>query len=112
METDHVVEEQPKFWEPWSPKAGDRVRVVLRGECPFIIHPAMAGASYGLAGSKYHADVDGKTGTIEEIDSHRTPRLTAAGHRYRTRLDEPYWDGGHSWSVHTLAAVELVKIEP
>jgi hypothetical protein len=79
--------------EPWTPKIGDRVRVVLNGECQFQAHPeSHAAASGELRGHFDHEH--GRTGTVVEPD-HDAEFFAAQDHHYLVMYDEevPLPDG-------------------
>lgn len=100
----------PEFWEPWTPKIGQRVRVVLSGECQMqgssdSPKEQLRGEAHG--GEKWN----GKTGTVVRINWR--PELTRQGHRFTVDWDEPEWISGWPRGIKgdNYAAIELEPLD-
>jgi hypothetical protein len=81
-EWEPVVLEEPaleaRFYEPWQPKVGDRVRYLYQPECPGV---------YGLIVPVGHPrEYDHQPGTVYEIHGYGV-QDRANGHRFLVRLD-------------------------
>lgn len=104
METDHVVEEQPEFWEPRTFEVGDRVELIVSPECDWRGIPE----SHADASGWRHGDLSSRNGDrgVVRIVDNLSPHW--GGHRFVVHMDSPEVNGGCCIS---FAAIELVKIE-
>lgn len=101
-----------EFVESWSPKVGDRVRVV-GGECRRSLHPLAAGALAGAIKPACQVII-GKTGTITNVHcradyphSEAIRYLIDVGHYYEVAIDSGYMLGKVFWGGASFAANEL-----
>jgi hypothetical protein len=97
-----------EFWEPWTPKIGDRVRVRLSVECDAQFRRSARGGDLSnmrphAPRGHYFAKEDGEVGHVEgilgegQLREHRPVR----GHRFAVRYEsDPTKIGGY-------AAIEL-----
>jgi hypothetical protein len=95
------------YWEPWTPKIGDRVRVRLSGECNVSGPVRETPSSPIVHGPGHPAYQNGIEGTVTFCD----PKCTGGGAHatgHRVRVDYLHPSG---WLHHGhFAACELEKI--
>lgn len=103
-----------RFWEPWKPQVGDRVRVTLNPECQREM-PTWS-TQYQIQRPYGHPpDVDGRTGVVVSpwVWSKCTERSVQAaesmGHPYWVRFDDD--PTGRRLQGDNLAAAELELLE-
>jgi hypothetical protein len=104
-------ETETTFYEPWIPRVGQRVRVVLGGECAAIPDADSPLAHQG--GHGHSAWQHGLLGVVDEIATAESdPDLVAQGHRYAVLWDEPHVDERGLWLGGAVyAACELLPID-
>ena len=84
--------------EPWHPQLGDRVRIVLNGECQKVYGPL---SRYGMGGVIGHPEAeDGLIGTVSPSNHPSIP-----GHPYLV-----IFDYGPLTAIH-YAACELEPLD-
>lgn len=100
MSPDQIVADEPRLWQPWIPKVGQRVRISISPECQ--IH--WTHRQRDLIG-----DFNGRIGTVSGMDD--SARLaywtTYPGHTYLVILDTPV---GSGQSDGVFAAIELEPV--
>lgn len=115
----------PRFWEPVTFKAGDRVRVRLSGECRVPIWPKSWGASNGeqwMHSSFGESYANGLTGVVadpfdqypfidEELIAEAVAYYVEHGHPYDVIFDEPIFFQNIVNHGGMFAAVELELLE-
>lgn len=103
-----------EYWEPWQPQVGQRVRVRLRGECPYSVNTAFQQRGHEGCHSPC---ADGVVGTVASTQF--AARGLDTAHHYQVALlvecrrdheipqgQKPcYADWGH------YAAIELIPVD-
>lgn len=109
--TDESTEQ--RFYEPWQPQIGQRVRVRLSGECQWK-YPEI-----GLTGGFGHApEMDGRTGVIRKHPCPDMERVAhdaqVDGHGYNVQFDGELITYElaieHVWLSQCFAAIELEPV--
>lgn len=99
------------YWESWTPKIGDRVRVRLNGECrvDWRSHDVQM-TSKGLVQGHQLVE-DGRLGTVSDCgEGFPCPHTKPMGHEYGIEYDTPMDALGIVWAGGHYAAGELERV--
>lgn len=106
--------DEQRFYEPWAPAVGQRVRVRLSGECQAPVQPDTN--FYRVITKGHHELIDGVTGEVcVHPDLNGSGDLYAEhGHFYDVRFDHGIKIPGTPFVMvgDTFAAIELEPAEP
>lgn len=95
--------------EPWTPRVGDRVRVVINPECRLRPHPeSYEPATAGLLG--HYPFENGRVGTVvlpENAVDGDAEYFAAQGHPYLVEYDIPFVVADFTCTMDFYAACEL-----
>jgi len=98
--------------EPWHPQIGNRVRVVLNGECRIRSHPECHEFARGLVG--HMAEEHGRIGVVVEPEpmlSEDVAWFSAQGHPYLVWYDESFEVAEYTVICDFYAAIELEPLD-
>lgn len=109
MTIEHEQAEQ-RFYEPWQPTVGQRVRVRLSGECRRKLTDGVGkqiGRRFG-----HHESFDGIGGVVTSplFASHSEPN-SSQGHPYLVLFESDVTIDGHECVGDYFAAIELEPID-
>lgn len=94
------------YFEPWTPKIGDRVRVRLSGECQYSVRLGTSGPAI----QGHSAGEDGVTGTVIEWPLAAWMRV-GQGHDFAVEYDGPIESEGLTMRGAEYAACELEPLD-
>ncbi len=103
-----MYEEEPKYWEPYTFKVGDLVRIKVENECAIamdtIAHERISGKNTTVTtGRKGHPNIlNNKFGIVYLVD-----RTEKDGHYYTVVVFNPPTHKGVQHNGQGLAAIEL-----
>ena len=97
------------FYEPWTPKRGQRVEIRPSPECQL---QAVADSPAARAGFPpgHRPWETGLRGTVRRQST--SPLMRKQGHRFQVEFDEPVKVGEEWCTLASYAAVELRPIDP
>jgi hypothetical protein len=98
------------FYEPWTPRPGDRVEIHPSPECKVTGTGNSPQARIGVRRGHLPWET-GKRGTVRQNEAAEAA-LLAQGHRFLVRWDEPVDVGGRPVFGASYAAAELIPAEP
>lgn len=107
------MDAEPRYWEPWVPEIGQRVRVCLSGECQLKPCP---NSYYEQIGQVGHPEYEnGLTGTVTHFERPwQNDFLADQGHTIDVEYDvqvRPWIAPGRKARGGTYAPIELEPIQ-
>lgn len=97
--------------EPHALQIGDRVRVVLNGECTFLAQRQYPIFGPHGAPAPHSPEFDGRTGVVIPAPLWVDRSLIRADHPYAVKFDDPYFSMGRECEGSHFAACELELLE-
>lgn len=101
-----------EYWEPWTPKMGQRVRVRLSPECRGLSHESTVEEGYVGYRVGHPEEIDGCTGTVGLFPPDMARIHTDDSHPYWVDLKTSPYVKGRGYCYGTaLAAAEIEPLD-